>query len=936
MFGIFRWKNEKSYYEKQLAELQELLEQKYRELENQQNQLIHYQEFELKSNQLLEDERRRVSTLEEEMLEMHTENGTLERLREDLKELVKIKEESLVELTSLQQTKEKVLQGLENLENIQFQERDAIKLLGRVKQELKEVTRNLEQHQELGQEALEQLEQAKLEQTQVKANIEDLQRCENKLLGQLDIAKKDLLGIQKIADDSLASYEELKRLAIEELGQQEQALAEKNKLEVQLANIVKQLEEEIKQKQIDLEQYEFKYKQLHKDYEIEGEVCRKLQEKNRTLEEEYDTVQKKLEQAKYKYYEIKKETEAYERQIVTYVEALSEYEQKKKKVEQYIEGQNRIIKSYEGEIKNLKQERISLLQEVKGLEEKSQKIITSEKTTEGSLVEHLEEPLEAVVTEVLEEPIKVIFNLNCEKKSLSTIEVELEEALKKVKLVGEITVDYENYELLAKLLTEDTETNGLNTIRIRYPDSLVVFMVFTGIHCYDGQYWEYIENYLHNCEREKLMEVFHQVLEKYQLDTFESEEKTFKNVTAILFQAMIPNFSIRSIIQLIEEELNCQNNILDGLYEIKDTFSYRLDKPVQRYIDYLKDGWETLFVEIQEVLEGSQKDHYLTLSRQMIQAIKAYTSRERAENIATRGRISTPKLTIDVEGIGLYFDLPEQKFYQADIHEVTWCIQYRENKDKKIEADLHYKENYYFTKAIKLPIALEEQITVQIKINNEVIKSWLFKDLTDDYLAFNQLGKWEGHHSLTSKSQILLLNKQHELMDLQIIREELEDVPGLENYKVYNIALEEKTYIQYNDIFKKTHNIFIQKVSRPDFKGGKQLFGDFVAEGEKIKTYTELPDIYIYEIIPKEQLHTVKIIVKRQVVSQQMEYALDQLSNYIVRGTHHTRIRLQNTQLIPQEAYGHYEIAIYRGRRVVGKFGFEYTPYVEVIPHANK
>lgn len=551
-----------------------------------------------------------------------------------------------------------------------------------------------------------------------------------------------------------------------------------------------------------------------------------------------------------------------------------------------------------------------------------------------TVLEEMNEAEAADETELTEQIAtnKTVIIVELKDKNIDEIEVELEGYFRDIELVGDIYLALEDYNTLKRQLTEAASESSETSLKIRYSNCIVLFMVYTAVYHYDNSYWEYVEECFEQIPRTKLMEIFMGVLKRFELPQFGEYTNALKNITPILCHSGVPHKCMQGLLQGVEELGNRGEGVLIGKEAFKELLSEKIDKPVARYIDYLEDSWETFLLECQEALQSDTLQEYKTILPHMAHFILGWRVNDETLLKGKRTKILMPRLYIEPDGIGVYLLLPEQKFYEEEVGQVRWRIISDNVEEKAIDPVLHYNGTYYFIKEMKLPIRETSRIIIHLSLNEEHYRSWQINHLDENFIAFNEAGELVGKEVGGQREHFILLKQPYRLKNPSIIIESLDQLLLWPSYKGYRVNIHDISCIAFGKTGYASEEIQLKKDSKPILFGGRYLFGK-----ESIQTvanYMRLPELVIYDMLPRNEWNRLKIVFQGEDFAK--ECTLASIKEKITLREGAISIALGAPGLIPEKCFGHYEIKLYKDMRIIGKVQFAYVPPIQAAKHLNQ
>jgi hypothetical protein len=292
----------------------------------------------------------------------------------------------------------------------------------------------------------------------------------------------------------------------------------------------------------------------------------------------------------------------------------------------------------------------------------------------------------------VEEVVQVIMRLLPEDSSLKHINDILSNEIPQYRILGDLPLDQQDFIQLANRVGVFYDCGANQQIFVLYKESLAVFLVFCAVYEYDARtFWKPVEKYIGEISiqhRSKMFDVFLQVLDKYNLEHFESEsEEGYTHVTPILCHAGIPINALDSFFSAISNTIN------DSFYDdfsVNDYLFYFKNKTeitVRRYLKLNSRSSAYQFIQdIKSAIIGTVEERIELMGNDLralsqVNEWKEKPKIKKSLNARQNVRISAPKIKVDIDGFGVFFELPQIMIKQSYDSYVIWEIQ----SDEKIE-----------------------------------------------------------------------------------------------------------------------------------------------------------------------------------------------------------------------------------------------------------
>lgn len=508
-----------------------------------------------------------------------------------------------------------------------------------------------------------------------------------------------------------------------------------------------------------------------------------------------------------------------------------------------------------------------------------------------------------------------------ENGTLKSINDVLITQMQNYSLLGDIPISHDVFLQLASKIRLYYEQEYNSQVFYMFKESLSAFLVFCAVFDYDDRtYWQYVEKYIGNIsnnQRNAMYKVFEDVIKKYNLNKFENEsQEGFKHVTPILCHAGIPINSYDSYFSAISNTVN------DSFYDefsVEDYLKYLQNKTeitVRRYIklsnrkdayNFIQNTRKLIMFDSVDEDEGIENGNYFRMLEQ-IALWKEKPKVKKTLNARHNVQISAPKIKLDLNGIGVYCEIPGitiKDFYDSY---VIWEI-FSDESSKLIKADI-FKRKDIFMSEEKIAVLLPANTyTISLKIDNNLISKWEFDGIKENYMAFSQNGNIIKSESLPNNFITFLLKNSIDIVDKETLPiTELPHIPLWKGYDVYQIDLSNIK------IFKCTNcTINVGTENRPVLDGGVTLF-----KQDNSIAYTTLPDIK-FSVLNEGDLHIEIKQKSKEVVISKENIVTESDCKYIMLKS-----------LINKDCYGNYDIKIWHRNGINSRFNIDYVPWSTV------
>ncbi|VEF46677.1 Uncharacterised protein [Bacillus freudenreichii] len=509
-------------------------------------------------------------------------------------------------------------------------------------------------------------------------------------------------------------------------------------------------------------------------------------------------------------------------------------------------------------------------------------------------------------------------NLFTETNSLKSMNEMIVEQIPKYSLIGDLPLSREDFNYLASTINFLYE-NDINTKNFNiYKEALVAFIVFCAVYEYDNNtFWRPIEKYIGDLTYPRRIEIFStfiSVVKKYNLQTFENEsEEGYTYVTPILCHAGIPINAFDSYFSAIS---NTVNDAFYDDFDVDDYLSYlnnKTEMPVKRYIKLTskRDSYSFIQNTKQLILSDSvDSDEEMDSGNytRMMEQISLWKDRPKnKENLQARRnvQITPPKIKIDLDGVGVYCELPRIIVKDCYDSYLIWEISSDETTNI-VKADFFRRSEVFVSeeKIITLKPALSYTIT--LKVDDKQISKWEFDGVKDYYVAFSQNGNVIKTEHLPNATVILLLHKNISILEKdELSMMELPQIPLWTDYMVYQADLSNVKLLKCSGF-----HIRVNSESKPVIDGGETLFNQ-----EHSRAYITLPYIKVPIIADGDWHIEIKYKAGSDVISK---------SNVVVQSN---RTKIPLSFYINNGSYGEYDIKVWNRSGNNGRFTIEYVPF---------
>ncbi len=486
-------------------------------------------------------------------------------------------------------------------------------------------------------------------------------------------------------------------------------------------------------------------------------------------------------------------------------------------------------------------------------------------------------------------------------------------------LIGDLPLSQEDFNHLASIITVLYESDVSPQVFNKFKECIAVFLVFCAVYEYDNRtFWKPIEKYIGELTYNRRMDlnsVFTRVLETFNLNRFENEsQEGYAYVTPILCHAGIPINAYDGYLSAIS---NTVNDAFYDDFDVDDYLSYLKNKTeitVKRYLKLANKRDSYNFIQntrkliLNDSVDSDEEMESGNYNRMVEQTSLWKEKPKNKKNLQARSnvQISAPKIKIDLDGIGIYCEIPRIVVKECYDSYLIWEISSDETTNL-VKADFFNRSGVKVSEEKLLTLKPSQSYTISLKVDDNQISKWEFDVvMKDSYISFSQNGNVIKSENLPNNSVILLLNKNINILrkeELSIM--ELPQIPSWTNYNVYKVDLSNLKVLECTGL-----SIRVSSENKPTIDGGETLFNQ-----ENCRAYIKLPYIKV-PIINEGEWH---IDIKHKSGSEVIEK-----SNFVAPSDCE---RILLSQYINEERYGDYEIKIWNRSGMNGKFSLEYVPF---------
>jgi hypothetical protein len=504
-----------------------------------------------------------------------------------------------------------------------------------------------------------------------------------------------------------------------------------------------------------------------------------------------------------------------------------------------------------------------------------------------------------------------------EDNSLQTMNDVFAAMIPQYKLLGDLPLSEKDFSQLASRIELVFGRDGYQRIQYLYKESFSVFLVFCAVYEYEGKvFWKTVEEYLGELSqprRVELYSIFSSVLDKYNLNHFENEsDEGYTYVTPILCHAGIPVNAYDNYFAAISNTVN--DSFYDD-FDVEDYLFYLKNKTevtVRRYIklanqkesyNFIQNTRKLILNNLIDQDDETENGNYTRMSEQ----ISFWKEKPKVKkNLQARSnvQITAPKIKIDVDGLGIYCEIPRIIVKDSYDSYVLWEIT-SDDSSQLVKADFFRRNSVLVSEEKIITLKPATTYTITLKVDDQQISKWELAGVKDKYIAFLPNGNLIKTEWLPNTSVIFLIRNDHKILNKEELSvAEMSRIPLWIQYDIYSIDLTNLKTLPCSGF-----TVRVNTENKPTLIGGKTLFNQ-----ENSIAYMEMPYIKVPVIQDGEWHLELKhladnVLVKiNAIVSSNREFI--ELSSYIT-----------------EDCYGNYDIRVWHKTGITGKFSIEYVPF---------
>jgi len=428
--------------------------------------------------------------------------------------------------------------------------------------------------------------------------------------------------------------------------------------------------------------------------------------------------------------------------------------------------------------------------------------------------------------------------------------------LKKVELIGEITVSYDELKIISslfrQLLQKLPEQEIIHRIEESYPVTFLVFTVGQGIYGYNGgDFWPaYTQALNRSIDRTAFGRLFEKLLRRFNKPLFRDlQERSLRYVSLILAHGGIPIYCLGDFFNNIV--LNCaikpQLFALEGMELVDEVLkhpSYTLntDKPVLHFLEYGGRTAADLLDRSRIMLLTWQQNQTLLsaeevgLPAHLIEFFAEWVQNNSALRFerGSRSRLKRPQLSLDPWGLGMFLTLPSQPVSAHNTNDIYWKVE-AGTYQEEIKGRTQRKGDQVETRSVTLRLNEVPENILVLFCQGDYESKWIITGYSPDHLllAFDPVSGYLQNHILAR--EIWLLYPAEISLSIQKgegrLLEILPALPGeLSNHKLECWDLSKTICLGLNQQSKLVREVYIRSqeaIPRPSLYGGRIVTTDY-------------------------------------------------------------------------------------------------------------
>lgn len=502
--------------------------------------------------------------------------------------------------------------------------------------------------------------------------------------------------------------------------------------------------------------------------------------------------------------------------------------------------------------------------------------------------------------------------------SLKLMNQIIADSLSSYSIIGDLPLTKKDYQQLATTISYLYQNDFNKNIIHQYKEATASFIVFCAVYEYDrGTFWKSVEKYTNSLtynERMELFTTFMYVVKKYHLNTFENEsDQGYTYVTPILCHAGIP---INALDNYFFAMSNTVNDTFYDDFDVEDYLAYlnnRTEMAVKRYIKLTNRRDAYNFIQnTKQLLQMDTIDNDELIGNgnfnRMVEQIALWKEKPKnRETLQARSnvQITAPKIKIDLDGVGIFCELPRIVVKDCYDSYLIWEIT-SDEMTSVVKADFYRRSGVFVSEDKIFTLKPSHSYIISLIVDDKQISNWEFK-VKENYIAFTENGHFIKTDYLPNNHVVLLLKRNIRIFEKEVLPiMELPPIPYWSEYNVYQVNLANTNIIECtNDL-----SIRVETEKKPIIEGGIVLFNQ-----ENSNAYIELPHIKLPTLTDGEWHIEIKYKSNRQVLNK-------------INATIDFRCeKIYLSSYIDEKSYGEYDIKIWNRNGINGRFKIEYVPF---------
>jgi len=538
--------------------------------------------------------------------------------------------------------------------------------------------------------------------------------------------------------------------------------------------------------------------------------------------------------------------------------------------------------------------------------------------------------------------------------SLRLLEQSIKGMLPDCKLWGDIPYTKEDYlklhELLVAYVEEETKDDPFNDLMVRFPYCTITDLIRFLLYEYDGDaIWPIWFNQF-NVEatgplQSKVGQTIRRIFELNNLEIV--EDGGLKYLTPILYQAGVPNFTLRRFYDVLYYTIGSPYfNELEFYEEVTGYRSYILDRTGVRYfkeqeraLDLISEVRSIIeFADGYESMDEFSSDH--EFKKRYLEEFFYWKKYRKSASRSSNGRnfyYVSPKLIYD-EFKGVCIKLPPQIISDDSIDMVLWMIKCEDNGEKlDISLPVFYENRLAKIEEQVIPVPPSSLYVVMMynedDLSKEIYNPWNISGVNSDvpYLIFSNDSRSTQQSFLSLGGNLLIRHKDTYLDQKASLNNHQQiDLPAKwKDYRADFISPKDETVkvqISYQGNCK---DIEVRRYVGVELVQLSTLFDEDYGQ-VTTPVYVSFPMFEVQEVLSKLEHHhyqSWKLTLRNRTTNYREECSV---SECLIKGFEHST-RFSFPSIVKsnlKDQFGEYELRIQMGRNLQ-VLNFYYVPNVE-------